>query len=481
MNPKESAAVPDVKEEEWTISNQRTDCFDYKWASVEDGLGNVIVDTSEEVAKAFKDAHNASIQRVLEKKEAVADSVEATRQNELPKETRAITCPKCDPERNKPDYIQGWRDSLKYLIFDSLRCRICRTTLIDLGTVPDSCFIPKSKRAAISVSDGGGSDKDLGETGGGIAAIREGQKDTLLKHAATLLRASRYALRKMSLNPEVDHAGYFDSVCKLIAVIEGHHDAPSVVDGSKSANAAGVSSPNSVPANAQGPMEGERYTLEQLKSNRELRESLAGNWVRIWQGDHGGAWWRPPANGYTIKREEAAVYPFDRAWLYSSHCGPEKQISYDIHPSVIKEQPAVTIQAAADHEGLLQCRALLKVQDGDNLYDAIKRLLEEKEAATRNTLNLQMALGDLQQIRETLPTDWFFERRRRASHALANLAEALEDFLSEADGQPEGASGLSLDDETCHCGQPMKTHDQSHDPRPLSAGYPKSERRIHEC
>lgn len=75
MNPKESAAVPDVKEEEWKLSNQRTDCFDYKWASVADGLGNVIVDTSEEVAQEFKDAHNASIQRVLEKTKAFKDFV----------------------------------------------------------------------------------------------------------------------------------------------------------------------------------------------------------------------------------------------------------------------------------------------------------------------------------------------------------------------------------------------------------------------
>jgi hypothetical protein len=36
---------------------------------------------------------------MVKKKEAVADSVEATRQNELPKETRAITCPKCDPKQ----------------------------------------------------------------------------------------------------------------------------------------------------------------------------------------------------------------------------------------------------------------------------------------------------------------------------------------------------------------------------------------------
>lgn len=73
-----------------------------------------------------------------------------------------------------------------------------------------------------------------------------------------------------------------------------------------------------------------RYPLEELKSNRELRESLAGKRVRIWQGDHGGAWWRPPANGYTTSENKAAVYPFDLAWLYSSHCGPEKQISFDV-------------------------------------------------------------------------------------------------------------------------------------------------------
>ncbi len=46
------------------------------------------------------------------------------------------------------------------------------------------------------------------------------QKDALLKHAATLLRASRYAIRKTAENPTANHDGYYDSVHKLIAVIE---------------------------------------------------------------------------------------------------------------------------------------------------------------------------------------------------------------------------------------------------------------------
>lgn len=63
-------------------------------------------------------------------------------------------------------------------------------------------------------------EKTLELPGGDRATTREGQKDALLKHAATLLRASRYALRKYSINAEEEHAGYFDSVHKLLAVID---------------------------------------------------------------------------------------------------------------------------------------------------------------------------------------------------------------------------------------------------------------------
>lgn len=50
-------------------------------------------------------------------------------------EIRAITCPTCDPMHENPDYLKGFGDSLKYLIFDSLTCRHCGAKLIDLGDV----------------------------------------------------------------------------------------------------------------------------------------------------------------------------------------------------------------------------------------------------------------------------------------------------------------------------------------------------------
>lgn len=75
-----------------------------------------------------------------------------------------------------------------------------------------------------------------------------------------------------------------------------------------------------------------RVCLETLKENRSLWASLVERRVRIWQGDHGGAWWRPPANGYTTIQSEAAVYDFEDAWSRCSHCGPEKQISFEVLP-----------------------------------------------------------------------------------------------------------------------------------------------------
>lgn len=48
------------------------------------------------------------------------------------RETRLITCPKCDPKKQDPDKVTGDKDSLKYLI--AMRnCKICGTLLVDLG------------------------------------------------------------------------------------------------------------------------------------------------------------------------------------------------------------------------------------------------------------------------------------------------------------------------------------------------------------
>jgi hypothetical protein len=50
----------------------------------------------------------------------------------MPRETRAITCPKCNPALDNPDHVTGWPLSLKYLVF-GLKCGVCGTELLDLG------------------------------------------------------------------------------------------------------------------------------------------------------------------------------------------------------------------------------------------------------------------------------------------------------------------------------------------------------------
>lgn len=50
-------------------------------------------------------------------------------------EIRGVTCPQCNPALDKPDHIRGYRDSLKYLIFQQFKCRNCGTTVVDIGEI----------------------------------------------------------------------------------------------------------------------------------------------------------------------------------------------------------------------------------------------------------------------------------------------------------------------------------------------------------
>lgn len=74
-----------------------------------------------------------------------------------------------------------------------------------------------------------------------------------------------------------------------------------------------------------------RVTLAGIK-RRGLENWKARDWwsrqnVFIWSREH-GAWWRPNAEGYTSKLEEAWVVDFPTAYDYTKHCGPEKRIDY---------------------------------------------------------------------------------------------------------------------------------------------------------
>lgn len=59
------------------------------------------------------------------------------------------------------------------------------------------------------------------------------------------------------------------------------------------------------------------------------RERFLGKTVRIWSAEH-RAWWRPNGNGYTSQPDQAGLYDFADAYDATKHCGPEKQIAYEV-------------------------------------------------------------------------------------------------------------------------------------------------------
>ncbi len=60
-----------------------------------------------------------------------------------------------------------------------------------------------------------------------------------------------------------------------------------------------------------------------------LVESSPNAMVYIWSGQW-RSYWRPNCNGYTISKDHAGIYPIKEAWANVSHCGLEKQISFEI-------------------------------------------------------------------------------------------------------------------------------------------------------
>lgn len=74
---------------------------------------------------------------------------------------------------------------------------------------------------------------------------------------------------------------------------------------------------------------GKCFTLESLKKDPESKKQLEGKNVLIWCGEH-AAWFRPFAAGYTTNKSNVGVYVFEDAWKRTYHCGPEKDIQYQI-------------------------------------------------------------------------------------------------------------------------------------------------------
>lgn len=70
-------------------------------------------------------------------------------------------------------------------------------------------------------------------------------------------------------------------------------------------------------------------TAMQRKGGERTRAKLIGKMVRIWSREH-SAWWRSGCSGYTVQIDAAGVYAFEEAWKATRHCGPEKQIVFEV-------------------------------------------------------------------------------------------------------------------------------------------------------
>lgn len=66
--------------------------------------------------------------------------------------------------------------------------------------------------------------------------------------------------------------------------------------------------------------------LETVKQ-RPARAAMTGLTVRIWSREH-QCFWRPNAQGYTAKPDEAWTVDFTTAYKHTKHAGPEKGIEF---------------------------------------------------------------------------------------------------------------------------------------------------------
>lgn len=75
------------------------------------------------------------------------------------------------------------------------------------------------------------------------------------------------------------------------------------------------------------------YYLSRRLLTDEVFNTLRGRKVRIWSNEH-RAYWGPNNRGY-CDLPGASTYDFERAYEVTRHCGPEKQIAFEL----IEEQP----------------------------------------------------------------------------------------------------------------------------------------------
>lgn len=70
-------------------------------------------------------------------------------------------------------------------------------------------------------------------------------------------------------------------------------------------------------------------TLERIKRSILAKKFLTKRTVRIWSHQW-RAWWRQNKCGYTDDPEQAGIFSGEEAFANTSHCGPEKEIRYEL-------------------------------------------------------------------------------------------------------------------------------------------------------
>lgn len=134
----------------------------------------------------------------------------------------------------------------------------------------------------------------------------------------------------------------------------------------------------------------ERHELSYLKSGDPMVPIIpAHTLVRIWS-EEWRCWWRPRGSGYTDDIRQAGVYSFSEAWRRSAHCGPEKQIWYEVvgkeaeTPSVIPQQRYRHLKSGGEYQVVALARMQAKDWNSSGSPDSFQSIDMEQVVVYRS-------------------------------------------------------------------------------------------------